>query len=151
RWPVEIRLLQPACGDAHQRRGGLLEEPLACGASISTYENRIVIGSFRGAFLAGFASPCLPGDGGVRFPGSGAAPRRADSHDAPPAGIRGRGEQPEGRRKKWGELPTITVPGIRRAMQGLIVPLCHPGCPDFHDCIPSPRGSDEPAPTVHPP
>ena len=47
--------------------------------------------------------------------------------------------------------PPVTVPGVRRAMQRLIVPVCRPGCPNYQSCVPSPEGSEGPAPTVHPP
>ena len=53
--------------------------------------------------------------------------------------------------KKTGDPPVISVPGIRRAMQRLIVPVCRPGCPNYQNCIPSPAVPGEAAPTVHPP
>ena len=53
--------------------------------------------------------------------------------------------------KKMGDPPVISVPGIRRAMQRLIVPVCRPGSPNYQSCIPSPAVAGEAAPTVHPP
>ena len=68
----------------------------------------------RGPVVAWVPPPRLPGDAGLRLPGTGA---------------RSRGTQPGPSGKKGGRRPVITLPAIRRALQRLLAPLCRHDCP----------------------
>src|SRR3954452_3621180 len=72
----------------------------------------------RGAVVARVPPPRLPGDAGLRLPG---------------VGTRARGARPGPAGKKGGTRPVITVPAIRRALQGLLAPICRHGCPYCRD------------------
>ena len=54
-----------------------VEAALAGGTRLPANEGRAGPGSFRGPFLAGFPSPRLPGDAGLRLPGVGAVASEA--------------------------------------------------------------------------
>ena len=98
--------------------GPAVEEPLAGGAGLPADEGGIGPGPPRGPVVAGVPPPRLPGDAGLRVPGVGA---------------RARGARPGPAGKKGGTRPVITVPAIRRALQGLLAPICRHGCPYCRD------------------
>src|SRR4051794_17954348 len=91
---------------------------MAGGTGLPADEGGIGAGPPRGAFVARVPPPRLPGDAGLRVPGIRA---------------RARGARPGPAGKKGGTRPVITVPAIRRALQGLLAPICRHGCPYCRD------------------
>src|SRR5262249_32722909 len=110
---AQVRLLQPAGGDQSRPGGAAVEEPGAGGAGGSTAERGVGAGPLRGPFLARGPPPRRDGPAGLRLSAAGAA---ASAGATPPGP------------KKGGSAPVLTLPGIRRALQRLLLPLAKPDC-----------------------
>ena len=93
---------------------GPFRDGLAGGTGLPADEGRTRAGSPRGAVVAGFPPPRLPGDAGLRVPHPGAT-------SSPPRSV------PAGQ-KGGCRAPVITLPSIRRALVRLLAPVSR------HDC-----------------
>ena len=119
-WAGEVRLLEPAGGGEPDRGGASVEESVAGGARVSAVEGGTRTGSFRGPGLARVPSPHGDDAAGLRIPAAGAAP-----DDGRTGTTEGR---PLDAGKKGDTQPVLTLPGVRRALQHLLMPLAKPDC-----------------------
>src|SRR5262249_58875794 len=94
--------------------GAAVEKSVAGGAGVSTIERGGGAGPLRGPVLAGLPSPRGDGLVGLRVPAAGAAP----GAETAAAGPQTRGRE-----------PALTLPGIRRALQRLLLPPANTDSP----------------------